>query len=61
MLNARLSHRTHGGYGIGSSQTVLAEHAPNSQLHDPFSMEADQERRTLDQVTSWPDGITVAR
>jgi len=44
---------THGGYGLGSSAAVLADHAPNSSIEAPFVMEADQERRTLNQVTSW--------
>ncbi len=44
---------THGGYGLGNSQSVLAEHAPDAQLEKGFSMEADQERRTLTQVTDW--------
>ncbi len=44
---------THGGYGLGSSQAVLAEYAPDAQLEEGFSMEADQERRTLTQVTDW--------
>ena len=44
---------THGGYGLGNSLAVLADHAPGAQIEPPFSMEADQERRTLNQVTSW--------
>jgi flavodoxin len=44
---------THGGYGLGNSLAVLADHAPGARLEPPFSMEADQERRTLNQVTSW--------
>jgi flavodoxin len=49
---------THGGYGIGSSLTVLAEHAPGSTIGEPFVMEADGERRTLEQVTGWLGGST---
>jgi flavodoxin len=44
---------THGGYGLGNSLTVLASHAPGAQIEAPFVMEADQERRTLNQVTGW--------
>ena len=44
---------THGGYGVGSSIDVLRSHAPNAELKDAFVMEADQERRTLNKVTSW--------
>ena len=44
---------THGGYGLGSSRAVLAELAPRARIEPPFFMEADQERRTLDQVRTW--------
>ena len=44
---------THGGYGLGSSVSVLRSRAPRARLHEAFSMEADQERRTLNQVTEW--------
>ena len=40
---------THGGYGVGNSISVLAEHAPQARIEEAFSMEADQERRTLEQ------------
>jgi len=45
---------THGGYGLGNSLSVLASHAPG--IEAPFVMEADQERRTLDQVNKWLRG-----
>ena len=48
---------THGGYGLGSSLSILRSHAPRARLLDAFSMEADQERRTLNQVTGWLGGI----
>lgn len=48
---------THGGYGLGSSISVLASHAPRSELIEPLAMEADQERRTLAEVTAWIGGI----
>lgn len=44
---------THGGYGLGSSLPVLAEGAPRARLQPAFSMEADQERRTMNQVNDW--------
>ncbi|WP_207388097.1 flavodoxin [Hylemonella gracilis] len=44
---------THGGYGLGNSQSVLARLAPEARLHKGFSMEADQERRTMNQVNDW--------
>lgn len=52
---------THGGYGRGSSMTVLAEHAPRSRLLEGFTMRADQERETLSQVTRWLGGIEISR
>ena len=50
---------THGGYGLGQSLSVVAEHAPQARLLEGFSLEADQERRTLEQVTSWLGGVQV--
>lgn len=50
---------THGGYGLGSSQTVLASHAPKARLFKGFVMEMDQERRTMERVTSWLKGVAV--
>ncbi|GAA5233609.1 flavodoxin [Verticiella sediminum] len=44
---------THGGYGLGKSQAVLASYAPKARLLDGFVMEMDQERRTMERVTSW--------
>lgn len=44
---------THGGYGLGSSRAVMSDHAPAARIEPPFVMEADQERRTLDQVRAW--------
>lgn len=44
---------THGGYGLGDSLSVLKDHAPRARLLAPFSMEADQERRTMTQVRAW--------
>jgi flavodoxin len=44
---------THGGYGVGSAPDVIASHAPRSPIEEPFVMEADQERRTLNEITGW--------
>lgn len=44
---------THGGYGLGDSRSVLARHAPRARLLGGFSMQADQERRTLNRVRGW--------
>lgn len=51
---------THGGYGLGSSQSVLASHAPKARLRTGFSMQADQERKTMDLVKGWL-GETTAK
>jgi flavodoxin len=52
---------THGGYGLGNSLSVVGEHAPQARLTEGFSLEADQERRTLEQVTSWLGSVQFAR
>jgi len=44
---------THGGYGLGRSLSVLASHAPGAHIEPEFSMEADQEKQTLAQVSGW--------
>ena len=44
---------THGGYGLGSSHAVLATHAPQARLQRGFSMQADQERQTMNTVNGW--------
>lgn len=49
---------THGGYGIGDSQTVLAGQAEGARLREPaLVMQADQERQTIERVTRWLDDI----
>lgn len=50
---------THGGYGLGDSYAVLASHAPKAHLIDGFSMEADQERKTMEQVERWLTSANV--
>lgn len=44
---------THGGYGVGNSQSVLASHAPDARLQKEFAMGADQERKTMERVKGW--------
>ncbi len=44
---------THGGFGVGNSASVLNSHAPGARIEPAFVMEADQERRTLNQVSAW--------
>ena len=44
---------THGGYGLGDSQSVLARLAPKADLRKGLTMEADQERRTMGRVNDW--------
>jgi flavodoxin len=44
---------THGGYGIGSSLDVLKGMAPLADWQPEFVIEADQERRTLEQIRGW--------
>jgi flavodoxin len=48
---------THGGYGLGNSLAVVAEHAPRARLLDGFSKQCDQERQTLRQVTQWLESV----
>lgn len=48
---------THGGYGLGSSLSVVAGHAPRARLLDGLAMRADQERDTLARVTRWLDDV----
>lgn len=44
---------THGGYGPGDSQAVLARYAPRARLAAAFVKRCDQERETLEEVTQW--------
>ena len=50
---------THGGFGLGQSLSVVREHAPQAQLLEGLSLEADQERRTLERVTNWLGGVQI--
>ncbi|WP_419809486.1 flavodoxin [Sphingomonas sp.] len=44
---------THGGYGVGEAPSVLARHGAAAHIERAFVLEADQERRTLNQVRDW--------
>lgn len=48
-----VSFNTHGGHGLGNSQSVLKSHAPKSQVLEGFVMEGEQERKTMEQVKGW--------
>jgi flavodoxin len=52
---------THGGYGLGNSLAVVAEHAPRARLIDGFSKQCDQERETLREVTQWLGSVDIGR
>ncbi|KQT53094.1 MULTISPECIES: flavodoxin [unclassified Aureimonas] len=52
---------THGGYGLGSSLDVVAEHAPGARIIEAFSKACDQERETLAEVTQWLETTGVPR
>lgn len=47
----------HGAYGLGSSLQVVAQHARDARLVEGFTMEAPQERQTIERVTEWLDGL----
>ncbi|ROR14577.1 flavodoxin [Erwinia sp. JUb26] len=44
---------THGGYGPGDSEAVLAALASSARREKPLVMECDQERRTTETVKGW--------
>ncbi|WAT01931.1 flavodoxin [Rouxiella chamberiensis] len=48
---------THGGYGKGDSDDILARLAPNARLEKPLVIECDQERRTTETVTDWLETV----
>ena len=48
---------THGGFGVGDTPSVLSSHPQGARIAAPFVMEADQERRTLNQVKEWLGGV----
>jgi len=48
---------THGGYGTGDSDAILASLAPAAHREKPLVMECDQERKTTETVTRWVESI----
>jgi flavodoxin len=52
---------THGGYGLGSSLAVVAEHVPRARLKEGITMQMDQERQTLSTVTRWLGNLDTAK
>jgi len=52
---------THGRYGLGDSEAVVAKHAPRALLRRGFSMQADQERDTMDRVDGWLRELALPR
>ncbi|AUX71559.1 flavodoxin [Erwinia pyrifoliae] len=44
---------THGGYGIGNSEEILAGLAAAAKRENPLVIECDQERKTTEIVTNW--------
>ena len=48
---------THGGYGQGDSDDILASLAPTARREKPLVMVCDQERRTTETVTDWLETI----
>jgi hypothetical protein len=40
---------------------VVSRHAPQAQLVEGFSMQAPQERQTIERITVWLDGLKVAK
>lgn len=48
---------THGGYGKGDSDDILASLAKDAHREKPLVIECDQERRTTETVTSWLETI----
>lgn len=51
---------THGGFGLGDSLSVLRSHALQAQILEPFVLEADQERRTMNKVRDWLAAIQAS-
>jgi len=44
---------THGGYGLGDSESVIARLTPRALIRPALAMQADQERQTMDRVNGW--------
>lgn len=46
---------THGGYGTGDSLKLVRQLAAGASVRGAFTLESDQERRTLARVSQWLD------
>ncbi len=44
---------THSGYGPGSSMDTARAAAPGARFAEPFVLQCDQERSTLDSLNAW--------
>lgn len=44
---------THGGYGPGSSMDTARAAAPGARFAEPFVLQCDQERSTVDSLNAW--------
>lgn len=51
---------THGGHGLGDSESILVSHARGARVLEGFSLEADQERRTMERVNRWLDTAGIS-
>ncbi|TBU78416.1 flavodoxin [Phytopseudomonas daroniae] len=51
---------THGGYGLGDSRSVLVSHAKGARVLEGFTLEADQERRTMERVNRWLEDAKIS-
>ena len=48
---------THGGYGSGNSEDILAGLAAGARREKPLVIECDQERKITETVTSWLETV----
>lgn len=48
---------THGGYGKGNSDDILAHLAANARREKPLVIECSQERRTTETVIDWLESV----
>lgn len=48
---------THGGYGTGNSDDILASLAANARREKPLVIECNQERKTTETVIGWLESV----
>ncbi|UCJ16670.1 flavodoxin [Pseudomonas sp. MM211] len=51
---------THGGHGLGDSGSILTSHAKGARVLEGFTLEADQERRTMERVNRWLEDAGIS-